>query len=375
MKKTLITIFVMMMLCFSVNNVLADSFNVVVDSKTANPGDTVEINISLENNSGIIAALFSVEYDKERLELVEVQDGKILDSGTFSPSYNSYPYKMVWNSASASNFTSNGVLAKLKFKVLENAKAGKAFINLSYNENDVFDVDLKNVPVTLVNGGIDVVNNAQGGGSGSGGGGGSSTPKPSGKEDSIDTPDNVAGVITPSLNDFSEELSGHWGSQEISALIEKGIVKGNNGKLNLKNSVTRAELLALITRAMGIGEKEYSGEFADVNASDWYAGTISAARAAGLVDGDGRNVMPNQYVTREQMAKFLVTAYIYKNGEVPEGEAIAFDDSYAISEWATEFINKATSLGILNGMGDGTFAPKNAVLREQAFVAIARLIK
>ena len=172
-----------------------------------------------------------------------------------------------------------------------------------------------------------------------------------------------------------EELSRHWGEKEISTLVDNGIVKGDNGKLNLKNSVTRAELLALITRAMGIEEKEYSGEFADVSADDWYAGVISAAKTAGLVDGDGENVMPNQSVTREQMAKFLVTAYVYKNGEIPAGESLTFDDSHHISEWAAEFINKATSLGILNGMGDGTFAPKNAVLREQAFAAIARLVK
>jgi len=223
---------------------------------------------------------------------------------------------------------------------------------------------------------------SSGGSGGGGGGGGSTTPKPDDKEEkpeSGETPDdgNGSGSVetTPSASDFMEELSNHWGEKEISTLVEKGVVKGDNGKLNLKNSVTRAELLALITRAMGIEEKEYSGEFADVKADDWFAGAISAAKAAGLVDGDGENVMPNQSVTREQMAKFLVTAYIYKNGEIPEGEAITFDDSHSISDWAAEFINKATSLGILNGMGDGNFAPKNAVLREQAFAAIARLIK
>lgn len=149
-------------LCIPVNIAFADSFNVVVDNKAANTGDTVDINISLENNSGIIAALFNVEYDTERLELIEVQDGQILDGGTFSPNYKSYPYKMVWNSATTTNFTDNGVLAVLKFKVLENAQSGKAFINLAYNENDVFDVDLNNVPITVMNGGIDVAGNTSG---------------------------------------------------------------------------------------------------------------------------------------------------------------------------------------------------------------------
>lgn len=176
MKKILIMLLVFT-LCIPGNIAFADSFNVVVDNKAANTGDTVDINISLENNSGIIAALFNVEYDTERLELIEVQDGQILDGGTFSPNYKSYPYKMVWNSATTTNFTDNGVLAVLKFKVLENAQSGKAFINLAYNENDVFDVDLNNVPITVMNGGIDVAGNTSGSTSS---GGNSGTRRPSG---------------------------------------------------------------------------------------------------------------------------------------------------------------------------------------------------
>ena len=189
MKKLLI-ILLIFTLCIPVNVVFADSFNVVVENKTANTGDTVEINISLENNSGIIAALLSVEYDKERLELIEVQDGQILDGGTFSPNYKSYPYKMVWNSATTTNFTDNGVLAVLKFNVLENAESGKAFINLAYNENDVFDVDLNNVPITVKNGSVDVNNNVQNDDSSSSGGG-SGTRRPSGTSANSKSQDNI----------------------------------------------------------------------------------------------------------------------------------------------------------------------------------------
>ena len=85
--------------------------------------------------------------------------------------------------------------------------------------------------------------------------------------------------------------------------------------------------------------------------------------------------MPNETVTREQMAKFMVIAYSIKSPDEQGGEYILFTDSDLISPWAVEFVNKATSLGILNGMGDGTFAPGHSVLREQAFAAIARLLK
>jgi len=86
-------------------------------------------------------------------------------------------------------------------------------------------------------------------------------------------------------------------------------------------------------------------------------------------------VMPNAPVTREQMAKFLIIPYILKNPDAEEGESLSFTDFDNVSEWAVNYVNKATALGILNGMGDGTFAPKGEVLREQAFAAISRLMK
>jgi len=216
---------------------------------------------------------------------------------------------------------------------------------------------------------------AGGGGGGAGGSGGGGGGSSTNKTDKDDNKEENTPVVIPSASDtFKSELSDHWGEKEISVLIDKGIIKGDNGKLNLKNTVTRAELLALIVRALDIEEKEYNSEFSDVSADDWYAGVISSAKAAGLVDGDGERVMPNDTVTREQMAKFLVSAYSVKNHDVQGEEAISFTDSDSISPWAVEFVNKATSLGILNGMGDGTFAPGNSVLREQAFSAIARLL-
>ncbi len=162
MKKIFALLLLAVLLCSSAI-VYADGFSAVVDSRTAKAGETVDINISLKNNSGIIAALFNVEYDKERIELVEVQDGQLLEGGTFSPNYKSYPYKMVWNSAATANFTDDGVLAVLKFKVLENAQPGKAYINLTYDENNVFDVDLNNTPIAIAGGGIEVIADASGG--------------------------------------------------------------------------------------------------------------------------------------------------------------------------------------------------------------------
>lgn len=207
------------------------------------------------------------------------------------------------------------------------------------------------------------------GSAGSSGGSGSSGGNSSG-----DTNKEEINIPQPS-DAFRKELAGHWGEIGIKSLIDKGIIKGDdNGQLNLKNRVTRAELVTLIVRALNMKEADYNSEFTDVSENQWYAGYIAAAKAAGIIDGSDGRANPDEYVTREQMAKFLVSAFEISGKECKDEEPMSFSDNHLVSEWAKNFVDKATSLGIMNGMGNGLFEPKGEVLREQAFTAISRLL-
>lgn len=196
MKKLLallLTISTVLTLC---TVVFADGFNVIVDNATANAGESVEVKISFENNTGILSATFDLTYDTERLELTEVRDGRLLQGGTFSPNYKANPYRMIWNSAASENFTDDGTLVTLRFAVLDNAKNGKAFVNIDYDEDDVFDFDLNNVDINVVNGSVDVTGaktdsreESSGGSSRPGGvrpATGVTTPSADNKEESVD---------------------------------------------------------------------------------------------------------------------------------------------------------------------------------------------
>ena len=106
---------------------------------------------------------------------------------------------------------------------------------------------------------------------------------------------------------------------------------------------------------------------------EWYASYLASAKENGLIDGDGGKANPNDVITREQMAKMLVSACEIQ-GKTADAEDVTYTDFDAVSDWAKEFVKKASALEILNGFEDGTFAPKGNVLREQAFVAVYRLV-
>ena len=122
---------------------------------------------------------------------------------------------------------------------------------------------------------------------------------------------------------------------------------------------------------MGIDKKDYEGTFTDVNTSDWSSGFIAAAYDAGIISGSDGKFRPNDTITREEICKIIASAI---NAQTNLKE-LDFTDAHSISGWAKESVQAAYSLGIINGMGDGTFAPKENALREQAFIMLARMIE
>ncbi len=66
-------------------------------------------------------------------------------------------------------------------------------------------------------------------------------------------------------------------------------------------------------------------------------------------------------VTRAEMTKMLVLML----GLTPDGKECEFTDVPA-DHWASIYISRAVAFGIVNGMGDGTFAPDECITYQQA---------
>lgn len=209
-----------------------------------------------------------------------------------------------------------------------------------------------------------------GGSHGTGGGGGGGNYQPS-----IPTPAPTAAPTAAPENQFEKELSGHWAEQELRSLIDAGIVKGDNGTLNLTQDVSRAEFLVMMMRALGISETKYLDSFQDVSGSDWYAGYIQAAYDAEILEGDGLRAMPEEKLTREQAVKIMLKALETKMTVVYVNDPLNFTDASSVSDWAVSYMSTAVSMGLINGLDDGSLQPQSHTLREQAMVMVYRALQ
>lgn len=181
-------------------------------------------------------------------------------------------------------------------------------------------------------------------------------------------------VVPPSGNSEFKDTLGHWAEEYIIKLKERGVIQGNpDGNFYPDSQITRAEILAMVVRALNIPESQYDGQFEDVSDGDWYSGVIQSALNAGLISKD-IVFRPNDSITREEIAKIIVLSSGQEVFDGTTGDITEYTDNNDISGWAVRYVKTANQLGLMSGMTDGSFAPKGMATRAQAAAVIERLL-
>jgi len=200
---------------------------------------------------------------------------------------------------------------------------------------------------------------------------------------------NTITLSTPHFSKFQamestktfSDIQDHWAKEDIEIMAARHVTYGTgDNKFSPDRNITRAEFTALIVRALNIAETTSENPFADVKSGDWFADAVLRASAAEIVKGDGKGYfMPGNVITREEMAAIVVRAYSYYTGKRAEQiittQEIRFKDMDNASDWARKSITLADALGLMNGMPDKTFRPKNNATRAEAIVVVKRLMK
>ena len=174
------------------------------------------------------------------------------------------------------------------------------------------------------------------------------------------------------------DIAGHWSEDYVVRLYDLGLTTGygqadGTAVYRPDNPVTRAELLAFITRVLGVDESAYYTvelPFADnTDIPNWAQLYVQAMYTLGVLKGSENNgklyADVNSYVTREETMTFL--------GRVLAASEIydlsAFPDAGSVSSWASPHIQTLVSLGVVGG-SNGYLQPKAYVDRA----AIAKML-
>jgi hypothetical protein len=158
-------------------------------------------------------------------------------------------------------------------------------------------------------------------------------------------------------------------------LADSGITKGcSDTSFCPTEYVTRGQMAAFLVRALGYSDAGTGNLFTDDDGSV-FEGSIDRLATAGVTKGCNPPVndefCPNQYVTREQMAAFLVRAL----GLTEEDPGVEFND--IAGSVFVDAINKLATAGITKGCNppaNDRFCPRDPVTREQMAAFLQRAL-
>ena len=146
------------------------------------------------------------------------------------------------------------------------------------------------------------------------------------------------------------------------------------GNYNFPGAITREGFCELIYN--------YVSEFGELPTdsgrivfTDTDSMKVRVLNTLGIIKGKSeRQFVPNDFLTREEAATILERLInVVHPGMGTDTEYITFADSSAISDWAMSSIQTIYKLGIMNGVGNDRFAPKDNYTTEQAIVTLVRV--
>lgn len=213
-----------------------------------------------------------------------------------------------------------------------------------------------------------------------GSGGGSSykpiisTPSPS--EAPTEVPTEVP-TETPDEYSFTDIENVSWAKESVYGLLGMGVLsKSEDNKFNPDKNVTRAEFVKMVVLSFDFFEDGLKADFSDVDEGKWYYSVAAAAKKHGIITGDEKNNFNGEAaITRQDMASIVKRAFEKKGYSFSEGESALFTDDGEIASYAKDAVYKMQKEGIINGMGDNSFAPLKTATRAQAAKVIYMAVK
>ena len=191
----------------------------------------------------------------------------------------------------------------------------------------------------------------------------------SGSSDAPAAPTAKAATLSAAQSTvFTDVPADSWYAQAAIWCQENGIMSGTSETtFGPDVAMTRSMLAAILHRAEGSPVANYLMTFPDVGEESWYTEAVRWAASERIITGYDNGLFGvDDPVTREQIA-----AILWRYAGSPAAETgTDFADEADIASYASNAVDWAQTNGIMGGVGDNRFAPRNNATRAQAAVIL-----
>jgi len=189
-------------------------------------------------------------------------------------------------------------------------------------------------------------------------------------------------VPVANASKFSDVPASFWAKEAIDSAVAKGYFKGlPDGTFKPKNSVSRAEFAALMSRVSDNAIVEGNGELTDLK-GHWSQQEVNLAIAKGIIDVKdyATGFKPNAEITRYEMSKWMTSALATKDADYKKALSDTKDTVIPIVEYYKggivksqyPYVSVALGTGLVNGYPDGKFGLEGKATRAEAAAILLR---
>jgi len=207
-----------------------------------------------------------------------------------------------------------------------------------------------------------------------GGGGGGATP--------IETPDKTDDSSNSGTDDdinittsgkFTDLGNYVWASDAINALATDGIIQGTSKSTFSPANNITRADFAILLVRAFKLTSDNEENFGDVNASDYFASELAIARNTGIVGGIGDNKYAPRNTITRQDMMVIVYRALLKLGIELQSGDIAYSDYSEVSDYAKEAVRALVVSGLVNGKSN-MLAPNDYTTRAEVAVLVKRIL-
>jgi len=224
-----------------------------------------------------------------------------------------------------------------------------------------------------------------GGSSGGGGGGGEDTPTDKAEDttniDASDENGNDDAATQPDVGNggsdvpqFTDLTNHAWAVDAINTLAEAGIIKGTSATSFSPSANITRADFALLLVRAFELESDNTQNFADVSASDYFAPELAIARNNGIISGIG----DNKFAPRNTITRQDMMVIVYRAlQKVNVGFGIYDEPQYEDFATVAEYAKPAVTALIGTGLvngKNGLIAPTDYTTRAEVAVLIKRIL-
>lgn len=193
-----------------------------------------------------------------------------------------------------------------------------------------------------------------------------------------DTDTDIAAAETEVELSFTD-MPNDWRTTAIVNAVKNGLISGmGDGTVAPDANITRAQMAAIIVRALGATEEADLSKFNDVSADKWYYTELSKAVYMQAFSGDDNNMMnPESNITFQEC--FTVLSRVFgldiRNTEASVESLAAYTDGAEVADWAKIYYGSMVSNGYWTGGEKKLLTPKAYITRGEFAVVMDNLVK